>query len=395
MHKLTAALCIACFGAASFGGQPPASVRHARFSCDGQHLLAQTDAGIVVATVRPFRPLFTIPDPIPGLAQFTPDSRSIVLLRPRPAGVEPGASQFERWSLPDGKPVQTVVIRSRDCHSEALSPDGGVLACVEAQGTLRLIEVSSGKTILENKKFSTQAHQEVVWCEPPGTTGAGRCDYNENGPKVGDPGKADLSFSPDGRFLIATPIEGNGWPVAFDFREGHSVRLRGALTGPSESRSSPVLTVPGERRMLPILTERVEKRSFMSPELVVVASFTCKAARPSIRCSPLYRVVAFPSGKEVASRTGPVFLVDPVSLSGRAATHYAAVAPATAPAFLLEQNPSGKAVNYQTGELVTNESAILDVYGRLYVTDSPEGSLKLFDIDKGLQGTIAIPHPAE
>ena len=207
---------ILAFASASVaaGGSGAPSPRHLRFSPDGRHVLAQDDADITMLTVQPFAVLLHVPSEKAGLADFTPDSRQIVfvslpmLVDSLRSAFSSSAAHVERWSVTDHARVSFIKIPWRACGTQELSPDGRVLACVDFEGTLRLIDVSSAQAMIEKKRFV----QLVVLY-----------DYTSDVPLpngvIGDPGSARMDFSPDGRFLIADPRGGHGSAVVCNLHE--------------------------------------------------------------------------------------------------------------------------------------------------------------------------------
>jgi hypothetical protein len=346
-----------CCGAATNGQLLTGRLRHVRFSPDGQCVLSQTDSGIAVLTVQPFGRLFTISIGVRGNAGFTPDSREIVFLNPAQTDASTGSSYVERWRVAEGRRIGSVPVADKACASEALSPDGGVLACVDGAGTLRVIEVSSGGTTFEKKKLGKlYLHASgciLVGNYDPTQAGQGQ-DCVDQFPTLlsGHPGSAALEFSPDGRFLIAVPTASRGSPVAFDVRENRTVRLRGALR------------------------KRRAARVFLTPDLVLVSWERCAPLSLKTSCANVHKVVAFPSGETVANLGKTLYGVQ--------------LARTTDPVFVLLPTSPARAVNYHSGESIASEGAILDVFGHLYVAQCPDGRLGLFDMDKGLQGTVMV-----
>src|SRR5258708_20082828 len=63
------------------------------------------------------------------------------------------AAHVERWSVTDHARVSFTEIPWHACGTQELSTDGRVLACVDFEGTLRVIDVGSARAILEKKRF--------------------------------------------------------------------------------------------------------------------------------------------------------------------------------------------------------------------------------------------------
>ena len=118
-----------------------------RFSPDGKLLLAQDDSGINVLTREPLKPLFRIDAPDGKVGQFTPDSKQIVFWTTN--------MRVEFWDVVEQKlkKAHEVVVRKK-CFQTMLSPDGTVLACLDSDFGLSLIEVETGSTIFEKKEFT-------------------------------------------------------------------------------------------------------------------------------------------------------------------------------------------------------------------------------------------------
>jgi hypothetical protein len=192
-----------------------------RFSPDGRYVLAQDDSGITVLSVQPFAVLFHHFAEEVLSAGFTPDSQQVWFVnrpahRITPQLVFSGSDSYvELWSIAHRMCLEVKEIPLRACVSWNLSPDSRVLACVDTGRTLRLIEVGTGNTIFEKKKFGRtliiqDASAETIF----------RSD---------DVGRARIDFSCDGRFVIATPTGVDGSTIAWDFRERAQVRLSGGL----------------------------------------------------------------------------------------------------------------------------------------------------------------------
>jgi hypothetical protein len=104
--------------------------------------------------------LFRIPAQDATTAQFTPDSRHVVFISsairvdPQRIALAKSAAHLERWSVADQTRVESVTLPMLVCGTEELSPDGALLACLDLKSTLRFVDVASGQTILEKKRFA-------------------------------------------------------------------------------------------------------------------------------------------------------------------------------------------------------------------------------------------------
>ena len=169
---------------------PPlrSTVYHIRFSLDGKYLLAQDDAGISVITREPFASLFRISAPNAYPAQFTPDSKQIVLYTPN--------LRVEVWEIAEQtlSGANEVVLRNA-CLQTRLSPDGRTLACLDVDASLLLFDVKDGTQVFEKKSFTTLSFNELLSRVESIFGARGRI------PEEGD--LANMSFSPDGRYFLA------------------------------------------------------------------------------------------------------------------------------------------------------------------------------------------------
>ena len=101
-----------------------------QFSPDGEVALAQDDSEIIVLAVEPFHVLFRTKADKGVLAQFTPDSQELVLVRsltqvdPQRISLEAGPAKVERWSVRRGALVAALTIPQMLCGTVALAPDG-------------------------------------------------------------------------------------------------------------------------------------------------------------------------------------------------------------------------------------------------------------------------------
>ncbi len=146
--------------------------RELRFSPDGRYILATDDSGLTVLSVDPLVVLFRSPVKDPGLPEFTPDSRQVVLVSSVAAlraddvqfALVDSPARLERWSVSGERRVSSTEIPLHGCGAAALSPDGRTLGCDDLHGTLWLIDIGTGATIFRRGKF---ARNEVV--DPDGT----------------------------------------------------------------------------------------------------------------------------------------------------------------------------------------------------------------------------------
>ena len=268
-------------------------------------------------------------------AGFSPDSQQIWLVSAPSHVVTPeiafaGSSHYvERWSIAEGTRIERKETRERSCESSTLSPDGRVLACVDTRGALRLLDVDSGKILFEKKRFGT----------------------------IGDRGAADLSFSPDGRYLVAVPRHADGYGVAWDLSAKAEVRMKGRL----KKRE------PGDHF------------AFVARDQVLISS----VRRGSLSVDAA--LFEFPSGKKsskVKVPPGQLFqAADPAFVLIRPRGR---IAPGSQPA------PRFAAVEYRTGKIIPSDAEALDVFGNHFVMELPDGKLGFCEKDKGILATAVI-----
>jgi|SRR5215831_9158804 len=171
---------------------PPlrSDIDYVRFSPNGDYVLAQDDAGINVLTREPFTPIFRIETPdLAYYANFTPDSREIVFLTEN--------LRVERWSVAEQKQLEVneVVLR-KGCLETELSPDGKLLACLNPELGLDLLNVKSGATLWSKKDFYAPNYGDYLMIMRALTSR--RIETNDLNLEL-----LHIHFSPDGRYLAA------------------------------------------------------------------------------------------------------------------------------------------------------------------------------------------------
>ena len=158
------------------------------FSPNGKYILAQDDGGINVASRDPFAFLFYITAPDVRQSKFSPDSTSIVFSTTE--------QRVEVWGIAERKrtSVHEITVRA-PCMQTELSPDGSVLACLNTERTLQLIDVTNGSVIQEEKDFwhpSFLGLLEIIFAA---------AQKNADEPTF-DVGLANLAFTPDGHYFL-------------------------------------------------------------------------------------------------------------------------------------------------------------------------------------------------
>ncbi len=355
-----------------------APLRQLRFSPDGRYVLAQDDAEITVLTAQPLADLFRIPAHDARDVQFTPDSRQIVFIS--------SVSHVEHWSIAGHTRAAVREVPVTACGTERLSPDARFLTCVDPQGTLRLLDVATGATALERKKYGKPL-VDLMGCDSVGDCSGGVV--------LMDPSRAREDFSPDGRFLVAAPalpfglLGGDDLVIAWDLQTGRAMRRRGDLMLLRAGCSIGYFFPPG-----------LQYFSFGAPDMLMISDMFW--AKDGVVTA---RLVAFPTGKEVARPKlpiGPLFrAADPAYIivrpfgplpkphadpgSGRGKPVFRPPTPQAVPA-----NQRAAAVEIATGEVIISETPALDVFGRYYVVEPSPGEVGLYERGKGLQATVAL-----
>ena len=315
----------------------PNSLRHLRFSPDGQYVLAQDGTRITLLSVQPFGVLFRIPAESATLAEFSPDSQEILFVSSVARAeldklvLARSAPHVERWSIAQHRRSESTEIRSEPCGTLKLSPDGRILGCVDFEGRLRFVEVATGGTIFQ-KRGLCRPYVRWGWDETRMYTRQ----------ESGDLGSAGIEFSLDGRYVLAAPGLADGSRFGWDFVQKKEIKLRGGLR--AVDRSGTFIFVAADRALTAPM-RRVRKGVWPG------------------------WIVAFPSGK-ILLRVGL-----PGGENSRAADpdfvifRYWGVGPAVA-------------LEYRTGHLITTKTPVLDVLGNHYVAERTNGELGLYERGK-------------
>jgi hypothetical protein len=350
-----------------FGADKPdrhAPILRLWFSPDGKYVLAQDTEEIIVLTVEPFAVRFRIPARDATLAQFTPDSSSLVFVRsatlasPDKIAVAHGTPHVERWSVSEGKLGTSMALPGSVCGTLVLAPDGRTYACDDYQGTVRVIDVASSETILEKKKFVRPIYSWV---------GNYRIDFPY------DLGQASLSFSPDGRILVGIGAGGRQWgnssALIWDVSERRPVTVKGLVHFIRDGAAF----------------------AFLDPNRVLISRGWSWRKGDAVRA----RIVTFPDGKPIAIVTIPLSgalrrAADPAFLIVGAplVTQYMPFRYGTVPVKV----PTDKtvAVELATGQTMVSEAGTLDVFGDRYVTEIRPGEIGIYERHNGIQSTVAL-----
>ncbi|HEY1204182.1 MAG: hypothetical protein ABSH46_07675 [Bryobacteraceae bacterium] len=287
------------------------------------------------------------------MAQFSPDSQQVFFVMSAGHVASPAAGDthrglldrsapyVERWSIADRARIDSTEIRLQACPVGVLSPDARTLVCVDAGGTLRVLDVASGETVFEKAQFGKRF---VTWEDHSADPFPRR--------ESGDPSSARIRFSTDGRFVVALPVSARGSAVAFDLRERKVLRLRGELKRlrTEVEHFDMEFTFVGLDRLI------------MSPHVGALHSTVAAT------------VVAFPSGEVLSKPKIPVG-----TLLKAADPHFVVILPRPTC-----YGPPGQttAVQLSTGEATTTDAPILDVFGDHYVAERTRGELGLYERGK-------------
>jgi hypothetical protein len=180
-----------------------------KFSPDGKYLLAQNDSSVYVLSHQPFAILFRFDAPDAQPAQFTPDSQSIVVYD---AGLH-----VEVWNVADEQRTAAYeLFVSKGCLQTAISPDGKLLACLNNEYSLSLIDVATDTSVFLKKEFyrpiTFADYFRVLLLQILG-------DDNPHYVRMG--------FSPDAKVFLCSANSDNA--IAVDVTTFANIPLHGAL----------------------------------------------------------------------------------------------------------------------------------------------------------------------
>ena len=310
-----------------------------RFSPDGRYILAQDPSGITVLTARPLAVLFRLPAPDAEPAEFTSDSQQIVFI---------GSKRVEHWSVESQRFVSSREIPPLGCKSIKVAPSGSLLACDDTHGNLHLVDLTTGKVIMEQKKF---ARPFVTG----GTANPSNQDWDSEFPRgyAGNPGLATIEFSPDSRFMIAAPTEADGRAIGWDLIH----RKRVPLTGDLKNLNRAFFLFVGPDRLLVSQGKRT-------------GWWVARYVRSS-------GIVGFPAGREVSVPNLPTGLKWPVR-------------PTDPSLMIISSGLHGAAVEFRTGQAIISSSQALDVLDKYYTTGMPDGRLGLYERGTGLVASVRL-----
>jgi len=334
-----------------------------QFSLDGSYLLAQDDSEIAILTVRPFAVLFRIPANRARSAEFTPDSGQIVFVSSDPpSDREKNAIRMyspdhvERWDIARQIRVESPPLPFFDCGSEALSPDGRILVCVDRGGTLHAVNVTTGQTVFEKKKFARLF-----------------ANYNATGlpgSYSGELASALIDFSLDARFVVAKPEGADGPAVALNLRDPGSIPLVGELAQLRNTRSW---------------------FAWIGPDRILEAHGEPSSSKSKVRRA---QIVSFPSGttlSETAIPWGKFYrAADPHFVITRPFGGKPIIVHEGGQVLIVSDSDRAAATELATGQVIISQTHALDVFGRYYVAEPNDGEVGLYEIGKGLRASVTL-----
>jgi hypothetical protein len=329
------------------------------------------------------------------LAQFTRDSTQVVFVSsvtrvdPLQVVLNSSPAHVERWNIAGHTRTAFTDVPLHTCETVALSPDGRTVVCVDFQGTLRLMDVTSGEIMFEKKNFAKReflGDPKSPCYEVPGLRGVIPAitggDFSPHC-YIGDPGSAVVRFSPDARFVIVEP-QSVGPAIAWDV-----------------NRRMEVLLVGGTRPLLKSWqhswnsdnVDTAQPFAFVAPDLVLlyprVSAASRRDRRDRVRPAEL---VSFPSGTvvsklrlppspELFSAADANFVL--VRRFGPAIIDFGGVRHA--------KSSWAAAVEFRSGhEVITSDQTALDVLGQYYVSERNPGEVGLYQRGKGCLATVML-----
>ena len=192
--------------------KPPlrGSLEYLQFSPDGRYLLAQDESSVFVLSREPLSTLFRIDAINAQWAQFSPDSKSVVVVDDE--------LRVQKWDISSSQrtSINAVVLPGR-CLDYAVSSTGAFLACMRRRKDdleLNLVDVSSG-TILFTKGMNWPVLVlSFMYVEQSQLTQFRR------------PPNIRMQFSPDSHYLLVGTAES---AVGYDLEARHEVGLPGRI----------------------------------------------------------------------------------------------------------------------------------------------------------------------
>ena len=192
--------------------QPPlrGNLQYLQFSPDGKYLLAQDEGTVFVLSREPLTTLFRIDVQNAKKAQFSPDSRSVV--------VADAELRVEKWDIAEEKriSVHAVSIPGR-CEDSAVSSTGEVLACYRLhkdEHELDLFDVSTGATLFTKIVYRGMRSGDLIVLL-----------QNAIG-FVPTASRTAMQFSPDNRYFVWGEGQAS---VGYDLENHREISLPGRI----------------------------------------------------------------------------------------------------------------------------------------------------------------------
>jgi WD40 repeat protein len=192
--------------------RPPlrGSLEYLQFSPDGRYLLAQDESSVFVLSREPLSPLFRIDAVNAQWAQFSPDSRSVV--------VADAELRVQKWDIAGQQrtSINAVVLPGR-CLNYAVSSTAAVLACIRGRKDdleLDLVDVNSGNTFFtKGMNWPIQVFNFMM------------VDQSQL-LQFRRPPNIRVQFSPDSHYLLVGTADGT---VGYDLEARHELGLSGRV----------------------------------------------------------------------------------------------------------------------------------------------------------------------
>jgi WD40 repeat protein len=316
--------------------EPPlrTDINYLRFSPDGKNALVQDDSSVFVLSRDPFQLLFRVDASDARLAQFSPNSKSVVILT-RGLRLETWdidtqeRSSLHEFSIPGG------------CLQSAVSYNGKMLACVNSDLDLLLIDAESNsqtfgkKKYFEPKLFGSQGNLERAVAYLLSELGDGRW--------------IRLAFSPDDHYLVGVGMSSEE-PIVIDVASHSQLSLSNSLT--ERLGGGFAFLAPNE----------IVARDNLDPQKSAVMDFPSGKVLEEI---PINRRQTFS-----APSRGNYLILTPVKDAR------VGVLDLTSQKFLLGMN----------------RSAAIDIYDQTVLAESASGQMGLYDLSTHrLEGLAQIP----